>query len=114
MKQINPFLFFLPGIFLLVLGLGNLGVGSYKASQYDVVVSELQQREFMTTSLVNASPLRRIQLAQQGANRLFQRMNEAKDRRSFYHLVSFGGKAFMLLGMCLVFVGTYTQVLRNK
>lgn len=105
MKNSSPFVFILPGLFLFTLGLGNIGVGSYKADQYQQVVSELELRAPLSSSLVNSSPLRRIKLAEASAHRIFQRRNEAQNRIAFYNLVSFGGKVFILLGLCFLLLG---------
>jgi len=97
----RPMKFFLPGIFLLVLGIGNISVGTFKRQQYSSVLKELSVRE-STTELVNVSPLRRIQLAKQNANRNYERIGHARARRDFYGLVTFGGEVF--IGLSAVFL----------
>lgn len=96
--------FLLPGFFLLLLGLGNIGVGHFKGAQYEQVLAELSEPH-ATVDLVNASPLRRIELARQSVNRLSLRRSKAKARRDFYQLVTFGGKAFVILSSVLLFAG---------
>lgn len=93
--------FFLPGIFALVLGLGNVGVGYFKGEQYKKVEEELTDIR-PTKGLINASPLQRIQVTQNAADRLYQRQRQAQGRRDFYRLVMFGGKIISAFALILL------------
>lgn len=96
----------IPGLFLLVLGIGNISVGTFKGRQYQEVLDELSVLE-PTPGLENASPLRRVQLAKQTETRLYQRQNKAENRLDFYQLVRFGGKVFMVIGALLTIAGLF-------
>ena len=109
--MINPFKFLLPGLFLLLLGIGNISVGVYKGQQYEQVLEELKQRN-PRLELVNASPMRRIHFARNTANRLYQRQNKAKQRLDFYRLVALGGTIFLALGIPLLVVGLLLRLRR--
>jgi len=114
MKSKKPYILILPGLFLFILGLGNIGVGEYKAKQYYQVLAELELTAPLSNSLVNSSPMRRIKLAEQSAIRLYQRQKEAKNKIAFYSLVSFGGKSFMLIGMILLLIGIPMRIFNKK
>lgn len=91
--------FALPAIFLLLLGLGNIGVGLYKADQYSLVLSELQEKD--PSPLLSVNPASRTaQLARQ-SSRNYQEQQKAQAKIDFYRLVSFGGKVFLGLSLFL-------------
>jgi len=90
--------FFLPGVFLAVLGIGNVLVGLYKEAQYEQVLHGLSSNETIL-GLQKASPLTRIQLLRQKAHRLYHRRKKALARVDFYRLVIFGGKVFLFLSI---------------
>ena len=100
----KPAKFLLPGLFLFVLGLGNITVGVFKSAQYDEVIQGLESTE-PTPLLSNASALRRIQLAKMSADRLYLRQSTALARKDFYTLVEFGGKAFLALSLPFLLAG---------
>lgn len=91
--------FLLPAIFFLVLGLGNVGVGMYRTSQYDGVVEQLSGSQ--TRRLESASALGRLRLAGQARDRDELRRQRARVKRDFYEFVIFGGKVFLLLSALL-------------
>ncbi len=91
----------LPGVFLLLLGVGNIWVGSYKADQYREVIEELSLLQ-PTPGLEGASTLRRIQLAEEVSSRHYERLAKARARLDFYQLVTYGGKVFV--GLSAVFL----------
>ena len=107
MSKISPIKFILPGIFLLILGAGNIYIGSSKVSEYQTVLIELEKQQ--PSNFKNTSPLKRLRLAEQSANRIYQRLGEAKDRISFYKLVVFGGKCFFVLGAILILFSLFVQ-----
>ena len=104
----------LPGVFLLVLGIGNISVGTFKGEQYEQVLQELSTTE-PGPSLANASPLRRIQLATQTASRLYQRQDKARAKRDFYRLVASGGKVFVIISLLFLSLGAlrYVRLFRS-
>lgn len=106
----KPITFILPGIFLLILGIGNLIVGHFKGSQYDKVILELSVEKSGTELLHNASPMRRIQYEKTTANRLDERQNKAKARKDFYTLVSLGGKLFVALALVFFSFGLIVEI----
>lgn len=107
--------FIVPGLFLLVLGIGNISVGTFKGDQYEQVLAELSAQE-STLGAANASPLRRIQLATQAASRLYQRQERAQAKLDFYNLVATGGKVFAALSLVFLFAGLlrYFQLYRGR
>jgi hypothetical protein len=90
----------LPGIFLLSLGIGNIAVGWYKAEQYEQVLIELSDTR--SPPLINASPLRRIQLANKTLQRSYQRQVKSQARLDFYRLVTYGGEIFVCISLLVI------------
>ena len=107
MAEIKPIKFFIPGIFLFVLGLGNIIVGEFKASQYQEVRAELLNTiEHKSPQILeNVSPLRRIQLANQAQEKGTQKLKSAEQRVAFYSLVSTGGAIFVMASLILLIIG---------
>ena len=107
MHKISPIKFILPGLFLLVLGAGNIYIGSSKVNEYQNVLIELEKQQ--PSNFKNTSPLKRLRLAEQSTDRIFQRIGEAKDRISFYTLVVFGGKCFFAIGVVLLLISLFVK-----
>jgi hypothetical protein len=107
--------FVVPGIFLLILGIGNISVGTFKGDQYEQVLADLSAQE-PTIGAADASPLRRIQLATQAASRLYQRQEKAQAKLDFYNLVATGGQVFVALSLIFFAAGLvrYIQLFRFK
>lgn len=93
----------MPSLFLLVLGAGNIGVGTYKSYQYQDVLDALSLQE-PQASLITTSPLRRLQLERLAADRSYHRQEQATAKRDFYRLVSFGGEVFVALSILLLLI----------
>ena len=100
LPTVRPMFFFLPGLFLLILGMGNLWVGEIKEQEYQTVLDELQMLSTAAPAakLVHASPLKRVQLALNAAERTFHRREKALARKEFYSLVRYGGRFLTLAG----------------
>jgi hypothetical protein len=94
----------LPGIFLFILGIGNVIVGHYKSQEYERVLSELAP-SVPPRAILNVPPMQRMQMERERATRLDERRSKAQARRDFYQLVSFGGKGFMGLSALLIGCG---------
>ena len=107
MSKISPIKFILPGLFLLVLGAGNIYIGSSKVNEYQNVLIELEKQQ--PSNFKNTSPLKRLRLAEQSADRIYQRLGEAKNRISFYQLVVFGGKCFFIVGIILLLTSLFMK-----
>lgn len=106
----------LPGVFLLLLGVGNIWVGSYKADQYREVIEEISLLQ-ATPGLEGASTLRRIQLAEEVSSRHYERLAKARARLDFYQLVTYGGKVFVGLSTVFLLGGlmlSYLQQLSSR
>ena len=114
MRGIRPIKFLLPGFFLLILGVGNLAVGITKVRQLEQALKELELQQPLASNIENSSPLRRLQLAEQTAHRVFQRQKEAEDRKGFYNLIAFGGKIFGVVGFILIIIGSIDFLITNK
>lgn len=112
MFNLRPAQFLMPGLMLLIIGIGNSSVGYYKQDQYEVVIAELAELP-STPGLVHASPLQRIQLAKVTADRRYERLNIARGRRDFYRLVNFGGQVFIGVSLVLFALGASLS-LRQK
>ena len=97
--------FLVPGVFLLILGMGNLGVGHFKRMQYDEVLKELSQLESSRPEL--SSPLARIEEANRDGLRLYHRQKRAQNRRDFYDLVEYGGKVFTAVSILFFVPGVF-------
>lgn len=97
----------LPGLILLVLGLGNLAVGTFKKAEYERELAKL----VTLSPLVEAkklTPLARLALMKTEAisdqpNPLIDAHAKATQRKQFYQLITYGGK--LLLGISLLFLG---------
>ena len=105
--------FLLPGLFLLLLGAGNIVVGNYKAEQYKQVVANLGSPE-LPPVLQKASPLRRIRIAKLTESRTYQRRKTAVARLDFYLLVTFGGQVFASLSLPFLLVGLAIRILGDR
>ena len=99
----KPVTFWLPGVFLLILGLGNTVVGVMKAEQFDQVLRELVSAKQYKEE-VSSSPLMRMQLARKLSDKLFDEYSTYQERKRFYQTVAFGGKVAMSLSLVL-FIG---------
>ena len=99
----RPVTFWLPGVFLLILGLGNTVVGVMKAEQFDQVLRELVSAKQYKEE-VSSSPLMRMQLARKLSDKLFDEYSQYQERKRFYQTVAFGGKVVMSLSLVL-FIG---------
>ena len=103
----RPMKFFLPALFLFVLGLGNILVGYYKELQYTQVYKELSESAPMP---IIPSAISRIQAVPLAQDRHVRRQMEANERRNLYRLVGFGGKAFMCLSVVLFSLAALCRV----
>ena len=99
----RPVTFWLPGVFLFVLGLGNVVVGVMKAEQFDQVLRELVSAKQYKEE-VSSSPLMRMQLARKLSDKLFDEYSTYQERKRFYQTVAFGGKVVMSLSL-IMFIG---------
>ena len=107
------FKFLLPGMFLFLLGVGNIGVGLYKGAQYQEVLKELAETQ-SSPKLTPASPLLRLEYTKQTVTRLYQRQSKAKARKDFYELVTFGGKVFVMLSLVLILASMMVRYLEHR
>ena len=107
--RLRPATFLVPGIFFLILGVGNFSVGAYKLIQYKEVLRELYSIK-PSAALRHLSPLRRVQLANDTAYRLQLRRKQAIARRDLYRLVKFGGKIFIAFGVPLLLAGAMFRI----
>ena len=110
MKLPRPAFFFVPGVFLMALGLGNFIVGTLKLTQYQEVTQELKAIH-PSEAMFHLSPLRRLQLVNDSEYRLFQRKQYADSRKDFYRLIKFGGKIFMAVAVPFLLIGLLRLIL---
>ena len=114
LRGIRPMTFLLPGLFLFVLGIGNIWVGSYKGAEYDQVVQELSERSTPQNFGSKISPIERIRLSKQSSDRLADRRKKALGRKHFYTLVSIGGKIFIAGSLFLLGSSAFLYSLKRK
>lgn len=100
------------GLFLIVLGIGNIIVGELKGAQYEAVVEELAQigRSADRNPLIpykQDHPLVNIERYRHLSQNVFQRQQKAVMRRDLYRVVSFGGKAVLAFGVIIVILGFF-------
>lgn len=102
-----PYRFLVPGLFLFVLGVGNIVVGVMKTSQYEEVLQELAVLE-PSSVVTDDSPLARIHSADHA--RFSGRRQQAKISLDFYRFVVTGGKFFLLLSTLLIAVAALLKL----
>ncbi len=105
---------FVPGAFLFILGLGNIGVGHYKTAEYQELMEELSVVASEEASLPVSSPLKRIELAEVKNKRFEENLAKARARLDFYSLVSFGGKLMLALSFILFVVTSFIFIIRKQ
>lgn len=99
--SIKPMKLLLPGVFLFVLGFGNIFVGSFKGRQYEQILEQLKVIE-PSSSFVDSSPLKRMQESQRALSRLSNQIDKAKARIEFYQFINLGGTIMTLLSFVLI------------
>ena len=96
----------IPGIFMAVLGLGNVLLGSFKYEQYqDTLIQNRQELESYPNSSDNVeslSPLQRLRSTTKQSTRIMDLVRKAEARRDLYSLVIYGGKVFLLISALLL------------
>ena len=95
--------FLIPGLFLFVIGMGNLLVGHFKEEQYNAVIAELSQRP-TNAQAPSLTSYHRLENDEEAVARRQARTEKAKSRRELYHLFVLGGVFFLALA-CLAFIG---------
>ena len=96
MALIKPQKFFVPAVFLLLLGLGNMYVGNDRQLAHQEILDELEATEALP-DVATTSPLIRMQILQLSQEKLVHRQKTAESRVAFYRLVTIGGRALCLL-----------------
>ena len=90
--------FFIPALFLIALGVGNIIVGHFKYEQYTEVLISLEKQNIKEEPK-NLSPLQKLKYASDSTPKLIALKNKAEARRDLYQLVSFSGKIFLALSI---------------
>ena len=113
---VRPMFFFLPGLFLFLLGLGNVWVGGVKEREYTAVLQELEALAAAQpeTKLLHASPLKRVQIALNSAERTYHRREKVLARLNFYEMVIYGGRFFVLVGALFILAAITTRIAVGK
>ncbi|MCC6933763.1 MAG: hypothetical protein IT292_11030 [Deltaproteobacteria bacterium] len=107
--------YFIPGIFLLSLGIGNILVGEYKCSQYSEVLAEISAQDELKNHIAGeiSSPFRKLKMSSPAQDKLNQKIKSTKERISFYQMVKLGGALFVMLStLCLA--AAYLMYYRHK
>ncbi len=102
----------LPGLFLLVLGVGNLAVGMLKEEQYQEVIDELSVEEAVRAE--NGPTIRPELVTEENSKRSQQRRMKAVARLDFYRLVGFGGKVFIALSFPFFLIAVLLSLVRTR
>ena len=110
---LHPARFLVPTIFLVVLGVGNIFVGTFKFEQYQQVVHELEEIR-PALDLLETSPMKRIHLAEQAETNLFKQRERAKARLDLYGMVIFTGQLFLGLSGIVLIVGGLFSMLKAR
>jgi hypothetical protein len=84
--------FFISGIFMFVLGLGNFLVGISKSTEY-------QELSSASISLEETNPLIRVDLLKISGEHISESKLKALSRRDFYRLVEVGGLMLLILSL---------------
>ena len=96
----------IPGIFMAVLGLGNILLGSFKYEQYQDTLAEnrheLGNYPSLTDDIKELSPLQRLRSTDKQSSRILAHVRKAEARRDLYSLVIYGGKVFLLISALLL------------
>jgi hypothetical protein len=96
----KPEAFWLPGCFLLLLGLGNVLVGEMKVEQFQQVLNEFESTEMFREELAS-TPLMRLEKKRHSN---VEKKRHFEERRNFYRIVSFGGKSVIGLSLILFLI----------
>lgn len=108
-----PSKFYIPGLFLLALGLGNVIVGGMRVSQYEAVLVELSDLNRAPAGEAT-SALNRIQTLKKSSDRLADRRDRSQAKRDFYLLVIYGGKVLGGLGTILLGISLIAFLRRSR
>ena len=104
-------------IFTLLIGAGNIAVGSYKRQQYEVVARDLAGFRRTQADQITESALLRIKREVQKRENTEQRLQKASSRVELYSLVEFGGRLFLALSFICFFLTGGIKILiisKNK
>ena len=112
MAQAKPTKFLLPGLFLLLLGFGNLVIGTQKQAEYEVVLTEIALEDPASDSAF--TPLKRIQGVEQLTEKNYQRRKTAASRRDYYRFVAYGGKVMLGISLLLLFTAVVLKIGRTE
>lgn len=93
----------IPGIFMAVLGSGNIILGTLKHEQYKATFLENNKELNNTnTSEISFSPLQRLKNTHHSSDRIHTLVRKAQARMNLYSLVIYGGKVFFLISLFLL------------
>lgn len=97
--------FFLPAIFLLILGSGNFFVGTLKKEQYSKVKQSLNENELLP--LKEISPIVRLQNLEESKKISIERLRIVNQRIDLYQFVIFIGRVFVATSILLLLISLY-------
>ena len=111
--MLQPQKIIVPGIFLLLLGVGNIYVGIERGTLAQAALSELSGLEPLP-KLVSSSPLMRLQLKELSTEKLYQKRKAALSRITFYRLVELGGRVFVMLSLICLLAGVSARLFQSE
>jgi hypothetical protein len=109
----RPQRFFVPAIFLLLLGIGDVIVGDLKADEYRGILDEIQNQLPPLDSIEDSS-LVRVQLAQFTTEKLLQRKEQVETKIAFYGLIKVGGQLLIAIGCFTMAIGLVVWLVGGK
>lgn len=103
----------LPGLFLLILGFGNLMVGYSKQGDYQDVLAKLAEHQ-PRLETQDLSALSRIQTERQSAFLLSERRQQTSTKLGFYRLVILGGKVMIALSIPFLLLSIILRLRKGR
>lgn len=117
-KSPSYFTLLIPGIFMAILGIGNIVLGTFKYEQYEEVVVDnkltlSKSRSQVNTHINNLSPLQRLKNTENTSSRMLHLLRKAETRRDLYSLVIYGGKILLILSSLLLIGAIFKKIIND-
>jgi len=104
MLNVRPVKLLLPGFFLFILGIGNIGVGVVRGEQYSNGVQEATSVPSISKEEA-FSNMANVQLEKFSSQMLSQREQKFENRKNFYASVEISGKIMLVISVFLIICG---------
>ena len=103
-SKISGLKLLIPAVLLLLLGIGNLAVGSTKADEYRKIIHQIEIETKPSELRKERSALERVAISSPKFKDAFQQQKRAKNKLNFYNFVILGAKLFLSAGALLFFI----------